>query len=233
MEDRLRDGRGRTLNDPADDRSAFILAQTVVHTVPHAPEIRLHLADEAMELWEKTEEELGEIGLPPPFWAFAWAGGQALARYILDNPALVAGKRVVDFAAGSGLVAIAAAKSGATAVTATEIDAFALAAIAMNAELNAVAIAITGEDVTKGGAPDADVLFCGDVFYEKRMADAVLAWLDQALAAGVEVFIGDPGRSYLPRERLSPIISYEVPVIRVLEDAAVKKTCVYRLLSQN
>lgn len=233
MEGRLRDGRDFVLNRATDDRRAFIRAQTVVHLVPHAPEIRLHLADEAMELWEKTEEELGKIGLPPPFWAFAWAGGQALARYILDNPDLVAGRRVLDFAAGSGLVAIAAAKSGAAEVTATEIDEFALEAIAVNAELNGVSIAISGDDVTRHAPPDVDVLFCGDVFYEKQMADAVLAWLDQALDADIEILIGDPGRSYLPKTRLSPIATYEVPVIRALEDAAVKKTSVFRLLAQN
>lgn len=211
------------------DPAAFVLAETVVHPVPHAPEIRLRLADEAVALWQKTEEDLGEMGLPPPFWAFAWAGGQALARYILDHPGIVAGKRVFDFAAGSGLVAIAAARAGAAAVTASEIDRFALAAIGINAELNGVAVTVTGEDVTAGAAPSVDVLFCGDVFYEKPMAERVLAWLDRALAAGIVVYVGDPDRSYLPKERLDRIETYEVPVIRALEDAAVKRTSVFRL----
>src|ERR1700760_942931 len=120
----------------APDKAAFIRAHTRLLAVPHAPEIRLYLADEATALWEKTEEELGEMGLPPPFWAFAWAGGQALARYVIDNPTLVRGKRVLDFASGSGLVAIAAALAGAASVEASEIDEFALAAIASNAEAN-------------------------------------------------------------------------------------------------
>lgn len=211
------------------DPAAFVLAETVVHAVPHAPEIRLRLADEAVALWQKTEEDLGEMGLPPPFWAFAWAGGQALARYILDHPDLVAGRRVFDFAAGSGLVAIAAAKAGAATVTASEIDRFALAAIGINAALNRVAVSVTEDDVTAGGAPEADILLCGDVFYEKPMAERVLSWLDRALAAGVSIYIGDPGRSYLPKERLELIKTYEVPVIRALEDAAVKRTSVFRL----
>ncbi|WP_235975006.1 class I SAM-dependent methyltransferase [Stappia albiluteola] len=211
------------------EREAFIRAETAVHAVPHAPEIRLHLADEAMDLWEKTEEELGAMGLPPPFWAFAWAGGQALARYILDHPEIVAGRRAYDFAAGSGLVAIAAAKAGAAEVTASEIDAFALIAIRLNAELNGVTVAATGEDATAGDPPAADVLFCGDVFYEKPMAAKVLAFLDRALEAGIAVYVGDPGRSYLPKERLELAATYEVPVIRALEDAAVKKTSVFTL----
>src|SRR5829696_9471680 len=122
------------------DAAAFIRAHTRLLPVPHTPEISLHLADEATELWQKTEEELGEIGLPPPFWAFAWAGGQALARYLLDHPAVVAGKRVLDFASGSGLVAIAAAKAGAAFVKACDVDAFAVASITLNAARNGVAV---------------------------------------------------------------------------------------------
>lgn len=211
------------------EREAFIRAQTAIHAVPHAPEIRLFLADEAMELWEKTEEELGAMGLPPPFWAFAWAGGQALARFVLDRPDIVAGRKVHDFAAGSGLVAIAAAMAGAAEVTASEIDPFALTAIRLNSALNNVAVTASGEDLTAAGSPAADVLFCGDVFYEKPMAAKVLAFLDRALDAGTEVYVGDPGRSYLPRERLDLAATYQVPVIRALEDAAVKKTSVFTL----
>lgn len=157
------------------DPRAFVLANTRIHPVPHAPEIRLHLADEAVTLWQKTEDDLGAIGLPPPFWAFAWAGGQALARHILDEPSLVAGRSVYDFATGSGLVAIAAARSGAARVTACDIDRFALAAAGLNMELNEVSFALEGEDPLDLAPPDAEVILTGDVFYEKPMADRVLA----------------------------------------------------------
>lgn len=210
------------------DPLAFIRENTRLLTPPHVPEIRLHLADEATSLWEKTEEELGAIGLPPPFWAFAWAGGQALARYILDHPEIVAGKRVLDFASGSGLVAIAAMMAGATETLATEIDAFAIAAIQLNADANDVVVTAAFEDVT-GSAPGRfDVLLLGDVFYEKPMAEAVLAWAAREHAAGATVLIGDPGRSYLPREKLEAVAEYSVPVTRALEDSEVKHTKVWR-----
>ncbi|NRG16884.1 methyltransferase [Rhizobiales bacterium] len=231
MEDRLRDGRGRSLTPVHTDRKSFIKAETAILPVPNAPEIRLHLADEAMALWEKTEEELGALGLPPPFWAFAWAGGQALARYILDNPDIVAGKRVFDFAAGSGLVGIAAAKAGAAKVTASEIDDYAIAAIELNGELNGIRLETTFADVTQGDIPEADVMFCGDVFYEKPMAERVVAFLDRLLKRGVPVYIGDPGRSYLPKERLVGLATYEIEVIRSLEDAEIKKTSVFKFVS--
>jgi predicted nicotinamide N-methyase len=198
--------------------------------VPHAPEICLHVADEATELWEKTEEELGAIGLPPPFWAFAWAGGQALARYILDNPAIVAGKTVLDFAAGSGLVAIAAAKSGARAVTACEIDAFAIAAIELNAAANGqVLSAHLGDIVDEDWG--WDVVLAADICYQKDIAERVAAWLATLEARGAKVLIGDPGRSYLPREQLVKIRDYEVPVTRALEDTEIKRTSVWRFRS--
>ncbi|WP_312846819.1 class I SAM-dependent methyltransferase [Stappia sediminis] len=213
------------------DRKNFIKAETAILPVPHAPEIRLHLADEAMALWEKTEEELGAMGLPPPFWAFAWAGGQALARYILDNPDIVAGKRVFDFAAGSGLVGIAAAKAGASNVAASEIDDYAIAAIELNAELNGVQLETAATDITAGKLPEAEVMFCGDVFYEKSMADRITAFLDRLTGRGVPVYIGDPGRSYLPKERLERLATYEIQVIRSLEDSEIKKTSVFKFLS--
>ncbi len=163
--------------------------------------MKLHLADEAVALWTKTEEELGEIGLPPPFWAFAWAGGQALARYIEDHPELVAGKRVLDFASGSGMVAIAAALSGASSVAASEIDDFALAAIEINAEANGVTVTTLAGDIV--GRDDGwEVVFAGDVSYERDMAEAVTNWLEALAARGAEVLIGDPGRTYLAKDRL-------------------------------
>lgn len=216
---------------PSADPAAFIRAQTRVLPVPHAPEIRLHLADEATALWERTEEELEEIGLPPPFWAFAWAGGQALARHILDEPALVAGRSVYDFATGSGLAAIAAARSGAARVTACDIDSFALAAARLNMELNGVSFVLEGEDPLDLAPPDAEVILTGDVFYEKPMASRVLAWADRALARGSRVLVGDPGRAYLPKEPLRHLATFDVPVNRSLEDFEVKRTSVYELLA--
>lgn len=209
------------------DPDAFIRAETRLLPVPHAPEIRLHLADEAMELWQKTEEELGAIGLPPPFWAFAWAGGQALARYVLDHPQAVRNKRVLDFASGSGLVAIAAMKAGAAETIACDIDPFSLAAIRLNARANGVEVAIEGTSVL-GRDEGWDIVLAGDICYERDLAAAVIEWLLALSRRGATVLIGDPGRSYLPKERLEPVAQYEVPVTRALEDAEIKRTSVWR-----
>lgn len=211
------------------DPRAFILAHTERLAVPHAPEIGLRLASEATELWQLTEEELGEIGLPPPFWAFAWAGGQALARYVLDTPQLVAGKTVLDFASGSGLVAIAAAKAGAADVLAVDIDAFSIAAIAVNAAENDVRVTPRLADLLNAPPPDVDVIFAGDVFYEKPMADRVLPWLRAASAKGISCLVGDPGRTYLPKGALAFVATYQVPTVGSLEDAEIKRTTVWRL----
>ncbi len=212
------------------DPEAFVRAETRVLPVPYAPEIRLHLADEAIPLWEKTEEQLAEVGLPPPFWAFAWAGGQALARYILDTPDIVRGKRVLDFASGSGLCGIAAAMAGASRVEAADIDAFAVAAIGLNAQENGVAIEVLHTDLI-GTDAGWDVVFAGDIFYERDTAARVFGWLDGLHKRGVMVLIGDPGRSYLPKDRLEAIAEYQVPVTRVLEDSDVKKSSVWRIRS--
>jgi len=209
------------------DRQAFIRAQTRLLPVPHAPEISLHIADVATELWSKTEEELGEIGLPPPFWAFAWAGGQALARYLLDHPEAVRGRSVLDFAAGSGLVGIAAAKAGAAEVTAVDIDAFAIDAMAINAQANQAPLTTRMGDIV-GSDEGWDVVLAGDVSYERDMAARVTDWLEGLARRGALVLIGDPGRSYLARERLESIAEYQVEVTRDLEDAEVKKTSVWR-----
>ena len=215
---------------PPDDPEGFIRANTRLLPVPHAPEIRLHVADEATALWEKTEEELQAIGLPPPFWAFAWAGGQALARYLLDNPALAAGARAIDFASGSGLVAIAAARAGARHVTASDLDPFAVAAIRLNAAANAVAGVIEPvSDNLLGTEPAVDLVLAADVFYERDLAEAVTAWLVGLQARGTQVLIGDPGRTYLPRDRLDCLATYTVPVSRALEDAEIKRSHVWRL----
>jgi predicted nicotinamide N-methyase len=212
------------------DPIAFIHANTRLRPVPLVPEIVLHVADEALPLWSKTEDELGEAGLPPPFWAFAWAGGQALARYLLDHPDSVAGRDVIDFASGSGLVAIAASKAGANRVTAFEIDGFARSAIAINARANAVTIAVSGDDLLAGPHPaPAQTVLAGDIFYQSDIAERVLAFLEARAAAGASVLIGDPGRSYLPKDRLTKLASYGVPVTRDLEDSDIKHTGVWTL----
>jgi predicted nicotinamide N-methyase len=220
------------------DRKAFILANTRLKSVPHVPEIVLHVADEAVPIWRKTEEELDALGLPPPYWAFAWAGGQALARYVLDRPAEFAGRRVLDLAAGSGLVAIAAALAGAAPVIAADIDAFTESAVSLNAEANGVYIEVITQDLLPKGdlldrpapeTPRYDVILVGDLFYERDTAARALRFLDRNAAAGSRVLIGDPGRTYLPRERLTQLAEYSVPVTRELEDHDIKRTAVWEL----
>ncbi|NSX91783.1 class I SAM-dependent methyltransferase [Agrobacterium tumefaciens] len=211
------------------DPERFILDSTGIMHPPHVPELRLHLATEAHELWLKTEEELEEIGLPPPFWAFAWAGGQGLARYVLDHPESVSGRRVLDFASGSGLVAIAAAKAGADTVLAADIDPWTETAIRLNAALNGVDIGFTGLDMV-GKPVEADVLLAGDVFYDRAFADLLVPWFLDLTEKGVRVLVGDPGRTYLPKERLRAEATYQVPVTRALEDSEVKKTTVWRFI---
>ncbi|QPC85977.1 methyltransferase [Mesorhizobium sp. NBSH29] len=205
----------------------FIRDNTALIAPPHVPEIVLHLADEAHDLWHRTEEELQEIGLPPPFWAFAWAGGQGLARYVLDNPASVAGRTVLDFAAGSGLVGIAAAKAGARFTLSTDVDPYCATAIALNAAANGTVVHSAVEDLI--GTDDGwEVILAGDVFYDKAFAACLIPWFASLAARGAEILIGDPGRSYLPRERLEELAVYQVPVTRALEDAEVKRTTVWR-----
>ncbi|KQT78337.1 nicotinamide N-methyase [Methylobacterium sp. Leaf466] len=215
-----------------EETLAFIRANTRLLPVPYTPEIVLHVADEATVLWQKTEDELAEIGLPPPFWAFAWAGGQALARYILDNPEVVAGRRVLDFASGSGLVAIAAAMAGARGVTASDLDPFAIPAIGLNAAANGVAERITAVRADLVGTDPGDaVVLAADIFYERDIAARVTEWLGGLHARGAVVLIGDPGRAYLPRERLTNLATYEVPVSRALEDAEIKRSGVWRFVA--
>ena len=210
------------------DIPAFIRENTRVLAPSHVPELALHLADDAVSLWELTEEQLGELGLPPPFWAFAWAGGQALARYVLDHPETVRGKRVMDVASGSGLVAIAAMKAGATSALAIDIDAFASHAAILNAELNGVAVETSDADPV-GQPTEMDVILVGDLFYDRDLAPRVLAWLIAMQAEGKTVLVGDPGRSYLPRDKLEQIAAYDIPVTRALEDAEIKRAAVWKL----
>jgi len=208
----------------------FILDNTRLMAPPHVPELRLHLASEVLPLWHLTEEELQQRGLPPPYWAFAWAGGQALARYVLDHPETVAGQRVLDFAAGSGLGAVAACKSGAAHVLASDVDAFSAAACRLNAQANEVRFDMTTDDLV-GTQGNWQTVLAGDICYEEPLAGRVTEWLAGLVALGVRVLIGDPGRNFLPRDRLEPLASYQIPVSRDLEDREVRDTTVWRFRS--
>ena len=211
------------------DHRSFILRHTTLQSPPHTPELKLYLAGEIEPIWRETETALEARGLEPPFWAFAWAGGQALARYLLDHPEEVEGRRVLDLATGSGLVAIAAMKAGAASVLAADIDPFCAAAVALNAAANGVEVGFTAQDLLEGPPPDAEVICAGDVCYAWPLADRVRRWLEAAHAAGRRVLIGDPGRAYLPREGLIPLAAYEVQTTRELEDREVRRTGVFAL----
>jgi predicted nicotinamide N-methyase len=215
--------------------AAFIRANTTLGRPPLLPEIRIYLARDAIELWERTEQQAAAPDaakppvLGPPFWAFPWAGGQALARYLLDHPGQVRGRTVLDFAAGSGLVAIAAARAGAVVVRAAETDPLAIAAIRLNAGVNRVQVDAVLADLLDGPAPSVDLLLAGDVFYERTFAARLLPWLARVRAAGIEVLVGDPGRAYLPQDLGTEVAAYQVPVPRALEDADVKQSTVWQL----
>jgi predicted nicotinamide N-methyase len=218
--------------------TAFIRAKTQLTHPPLVPELKLHLATDAVSLWLMTEAEMETEGLPPPFWAFAWAGGQALARFIIDTPETVGGKRVLDLAAGSGIAGLAALWASAAHVTANEIDAHACAAIALNAEANGLdgGLEIIRRDMldepvlANDGGPLWDVVLAGDVCYERPMAERVLAWLTRHANAGALVLIGDPGRAYLPRSGLQEVGCYPVPTPLDLEDQEIRDTGVLRVL---
>ena len=212
-----------------EDATAFVRDNTAIERPPLVPEIRLHLASEVVPLWQATEEDLAAKGLPPPYWAFAWAGGQALARFLLDQPDWVAGKRVLDFAAGSGVQGIAAGLAGAARVEACEIDRFALAALALNAELNGVALELRDEDVLEIPNPGWEVVLAGDVCYERPMAARVAAWLGGLVRQGVTVLMGDPGRSYLPEIGLTRLARYAVQTSRELEDTDLRNAVVWQV----
>jgi len=212
------------------DPAVFLRRNTAITVPPLVPEIGLYLATEVTPIWLATEETLARSGLSPPFWAFAWAGGQALARYLLDHPDEVAGRSVLDFGAGSGLIAIAAAKAGATSVLAAEIDNFAAAAIAANAALNDVEIAVQTADPLATVKSGWDVVTAGDVCYERPMADRVTGWLRMLTARGTLVLLGDPGRAYLPAEGLIERARYLVPTSRELEDRETRETVVWEVL---
>ena len=212
-----------------EDRAAFIRANTKLLCPPLVPEIKLYLAEESLPIWLKTEEELGEINVPPPFWAFAWAGGQALARYLLDNRDLVAGKTMLDLGCGSGLTAIAPMMAGAKSALAADIDMLALAATTLNAEANGVIVSVTSENLLAFPPKPFDVTLVGDLFYERAMSDHVLAYIEAAARQGSVILIGDPQRNYFPRDRFTKVAEYNVPVTRELEDNDIKRTAVWRL----
>lgn len=229
MDDGLQTRRRHTLTISGAEQ--FIRENTRLRPVPHVPEISLYVADEAVPLWQKTEEELGQMGLPPPFWAFAWAGGQALARYIIDHPETVRGKTVLDLASGSGLVAIAAMKAGASHVIANDIDSFAMSAVALNMAANGVSLEMETTDrlAPKKALDPFGAVLAGDIFYERDTATGAFSFLQRMKAQGALILVGDPGRAYLPKDEMTMLAEYEVPVVRDLEDAEIKRTKVWAL----
>jgi predicted nicotinamide N-methyase len=212
----------------SESSADFIRANTALEPSPLVPEIKLHLASELYPLWHKTSDQLDDMGLPPPFWAFAWAGGQALARYILDNPDIVKDRRVLDFGSGSGIAAIAAALAGAAHVTASDIDAYAIAAMEVNAKANGVDIDITDEDLT-GNDDSWETVLAADVCYEQPMSGQVTAWLHSLAKRGADVFIGDPRRLYLPKDGLEQLAKYSVKTTTHLEDTDLLNAQVWRV----
>jgi len=211
------------------DRRALVLSRTRVQRPPVVPELQLHLADDMDSAWAGLQAELDDGELPPPFWAFAWLGGQAVARHVLDAPSLVRGRSVLDLATGSGLCALAAARAGAAAVTAVDVDPFAVEATRLNAELNGLSVEVRCEDLLDAAPPHVDVVLAGDVFYDAAMSQRVLPWLLDASRAGAEVVVGDPGRHYLPRALLTELSAHDVPTTRDLEGVEVKRVVVYAL----
>jgi predicted nicotinamide N-methyase len=205
---------------------SFLHAHTRPARPTLVPEVQLHTVDDVVGLWEAMETEGGGAGSDPPFWAAAWPGGQALARYVLDHPGAVVGRRVLDLGAGSGLVAVAARLAGATSVLASDIDPYSHTAVQVNAELNGVTgIEVVG-DVLDAGAPDVDVVLAGDVCYDREMTSRVLPFLGTAWLGGAAVYLGDPGRAYVPKEGLLEQATYEVPDA---DGGPVRVTTVWRL----
>lgn len=209
--------------------AAFIRANTAIAAPPMVPEIRLHLASEITPIWHATEDVLAKAGVPPPYWAFCWPGGQALARFIIDHPERLKGRRVLDFAAGCGIAAIAAARTGAM-VDASDIDAMAVAAMRINATLNGARFAASAGDLACVNDGRWDAVLAGDVFYERPFALRIWPWFQALAAAGVEVLVADPGRAYLPAAGMLRLITYAVPTTTELEDRDVRETSVWQVL---
>jgi len=214
---------------PNLDTRDFIRNHTRVQPVPSLPHIEIYQADQVTPLWLSTENDLSKQGLAPPFWAFAWSGGQALARYIHENPKVVAGKRILDIACGSGLVGISARLSGALSVLCNDIDPYAEGAVALNAALNGVSVSFFGTDLLKDSLPDVDIILAGDICYEREMTDAMLSFFGRALGQGIEVYIGDPHRSYFPKSGLRKLADYAILTNIDIEDTAVKPASVWYL----
>jgi predicted nicotinamide N-methyase len=215
--------------DRADRLRAFIARATAIERPPLVPELRAHLAAEITPIWAMTEEALEREGLPPPFWAFAWAGGQAMARHVLDAPDLAAGRRVLCVACGGGLEAIAAARAGAAQVWANDLDPVALIAARMNAALNGVALTMLPGDLTAGGAPEAEVVLAADAFYEVAASRRMLGWLRGLARGGAHVLAADAGRGFLPTEGLEPVARHEAPTLRALEDRDSRLVTIWRV----
>jgi predicted nicotinamide N-methyase len=218
--------------EPAADPADFVRRNTAIGRPPLVPEIALHLATEVTPIWQATEESLSRGAVPPPFWAFAWAGGQALARYVLDNPEIVRGHEVLDLGSGSGIVAIAAAKAGARKVVAAEIDPFAAVAIGLNAALNGVRVTVETRDLLDRAAAGWGVALAGDVCYEEAMSRRLIGLLRRIAGRGRTALLGDPGRAYLPRSGLEELARYEVPTSRELEDREAREGVVWRVLPE-
>ena len=213
------------------DHRAFIVAHTRPVRVPSLPDITLYQADEVTPLWLMTEVQMGQARLAPPFWAFAWSGGQALAMYILAQPTIVQERRVLDLACGSGLVGIAAALAGAQSVLCNDIDPYAEAVVKLNGDLNQVKLRFLGGDLLAGPPPDVEIVLAGDICYEKPMTDAMLTFLRRALGQGCEVYVGDPHRTYFPASGFERCARYDIATNPDIEDAAVKPASVWRLIS--
>ena len=209
---------------------AFVLRHTRLRPVAGLEEIRLHLADEVLPLWHAVQVETGDPDAALPYWAFAWGGGLAIGRYLRDHPEVVAGRRVFDLASGSGLCAIAAMRAGAAAATGVDIDPFAVAAIELNARANGCRVTTLRRDVLDEDPPDVDAILAGDCWYEAGLAERVMPWLQRAVASGIDVLVGDPGRRYLPVDGLIELASYEVRTTTELEDLAHKRGTVYAVL---
>jgi predicted nicotinamide N-methyase len=223
--------RRRTVPPVADSARAFVLRHARLRPVPGAEEIRLHLADEILPLWHAAQLETGDPDAPLPYWAFAWAGGLAIVRYLREVPGMVAGRRVLDLASGSGLCAIAAVRAGATETTGADIDRFAAAAMALNARANGCRLSVVRRDLLDEEPPDADVIVAGDCWYDAGLAERVLPWLRRARDRGIDVLVGDPGRRYLPVGELVELASYDVRTTTELEDLELKRGYVFRLRS--
>lgn len=214
------------------DPTLFVRRNTAIAHPPLVPEIALYLATEVTPIWRATEESLARGAVPPPYWAFAWAGGQALARFLLDNPEVVRGREVLDIGSGSGIVAIAAAKAGAIRVVAAEIDRFAAAAIALNAPLNGVTVTVETRDLLNRAAAGWGVALAGDICYEEPMSSRALALLRRIAGRGRMALLGDPGRAYLPRSGLAELARYQVPTSRELEDRDQREAVVWQVLPE-